>query len=228
MAAKAVISNGYRWRLALIGVVCLLFAAWSAYDGFVKYPRINKNFKAWVEFKDKHGEQWVEKWPQHAADYNLPEQPERSKSQWSMIAQYVQLAITLPIGLWFSYLFLSSLNRWVASDENGLTGSRGEQVPYDSIATLDKKRWEAKGIAIVNYSDDQGQRRFVLDDWKFEREPTDQILIEVEQRLRPDQIVGDKPESEKTDDSDEGQSAGSDDGDSESAASDKEPSDAAS
>jgi len=208
MAAKAAISKGYRWRLAMIAVVCLLFAAWSAYDGFVKYPQINQDFAVWEDFKSNQGEQWVEKWPQYAADNGLPEQPDRSKSSWSIISQYVQLAITFPIGLWFGYLYLLSLNRWVASDEKGLASNRGEHVPYDAITTLNKNRWEAKGIAIVSYNSDQGQRRFVIDDWKFEREQADQILIEVEQRLRPDQIIGDQPESEKIGDSDGEQSAG--------------------
>ena len=212
MAAKAVISNGYRWRLALIGVVCLLFAAWSAYDGFVKYPRLNDHARQYVEYQQDNGEGWQETWPDYAREHNLPEIPHPPKGDFSMIAQYVQLAITLPIGLWFTYLFLASLNRWVASDEAGLSSSGGEQVPYDSITTLDKKRWENKGIAVVTYTADQGERRFVIDDWKFERDPTDQILIEVEQRLQPDQIIGDLPESEKIAESEDGPADGSDEG----------------
>ena len=60
-------------------------------------------------------------------------------------------------------------------------------MPFDAITRLNKRRWE-KGIAVVRYTDATGDGKLVLDDWKFEREPTDRIGDEVEKRLKVDQI----------------------------------------
>jgi hypothetical protein len=204
---RATISSGYRWRLAIVALVCLLFAGWSAYDGLVKYPRINREAAAFAEYQEEHPENWQSTWPDHAKANNLPEQPEQPKSDFSIIAQFVQVAITLPIGLIFGYGYVSSAGRWLESDESGLTTSGGEKIPYEAISQLNKDRWKAKGIAVASYNAGEGEKRLVIDDWKFERDPTDEILKSIEQTLSPEQIVGGEPEGEDEEEEADGEIA---------------------
>ncbi len=59
---------------------------------------------------------------------------------------------------------------------------------------LNKRRWRDKGIAKIFYRDSARKRRFVLDDLKFMRIPTDAILLELEQRIGIEKIAGGPPE----------------------------------
>jgi len=204
MPAKANIWSGYRFRVGLIGLVCLGFGGCSVWDGFVKYPRLTTIFIAYSTMPEETRDQ---NWPAYARQEGWPEDPDdvprHIKTDWDIRTQYIMAAITLPIGLVFGFFLLRSYGRWVASDEDGLTTSWGHTVPFDQIARLDKKRWN-KGIAVVHQTD--GQQKLVLDDWKFEREAMDQIVEEVESHLSPDQV--DQPAVAVADPSDHAGGAG--------------------
>lgn len=196
MPAKATMSPGYRWRLGLIGVVCLVFAAWSAYDGLVAYPRHNEHVRALRQIRDEHpaDEVWKSKWEEYGQTHRIAVTDyENEKAQWSIIAQFIQMGITLPLGLLFGFHYMRSFGRWIATDAKGFTTSWGQEAPFASIVQLNKERWRSKGIAEVRYRDGQIERTLVLDDWKFDAPATLTMLKEVEAILTPEQIVGDKP-----------------------------------
>ena len=90
MAARAVISAGYRWRLFAVAAVCLAFAGWSAYDGFVAYPRINKIWDDYQAIKQKYPNEddFLEPWREYKAEHGVTKDPpDHRKSDFSMIAQ---------------------------------------------------------------------------------------------------------------------------------------------
>ena len=86
--------------------------------------------------------------------------------------------------------------RWIEASKTGIASSWGQNVDFDRVVSLDKKKWDKKGIAKVLYEDGNRRRRFVIDDFKFKREPTDRILRQLESRLQPEQITGGVPESD--------------------------------
>ncbi len=59
----------------------------------------------------------------------------------------------------------------------------GVRIPFDAITGLGKKKWEGKGFATVLYKIDGRKGRFLLDDYKFDRDATHQILAEIEERI---------------------------------------------
>ena len=192
MAAKAMISSTYRWRLLLIALMGIGWGGWSIYDGFWNYPAQDVVANAFQEVKAKNPDTWRDVWTKTAtANGWSTEDPGAPHSAFDRRAQYVMAAITLPFGLFFGWAYLTSFNRWVATDEQGVSTSTGQQAPFSSITKLNKDRWKTKGIARVYYTDSQGgERRIVLDDWKYEARPTQQMLEEIEAQLKPEQIVG--------------------------------------
>ena len=123
MATRANISPGFRWRLLVVALACLLYAGWSAYDGFVAYPRINETAGIFEKYKLDFPGTWKDTWGEYAHEHGYPENDKEAgqrKDDFSMIAQYIQLAITLPIGLIFAYGFLGTMGRWIESDESAL------------------------------------------------------------------------------------------------------------
>ena len=57
-------------------------------------------------------------------------------------------------------------------------------VPLASITQIDKSKWDRKGIAKLDYELATGQKGTVtLDDFVYDRPPTDRILEEIEAKL---------------------------------------------
>ena len=211
--AKARISAGYRIRIGVLALGLLGFGAWAAYDGFVGYPQHNEVVDTYVdrlnEVREQYPETWKEKWPDIAvkedmlADYSSFAEVEggqdgepvklvgKYKTQSDIYWQYGMMGAAVPLGLFFLMGWFTAPSRWIAMVEDGLTSSRGDVAPFDKIFKLNKERWWKKGIAVVYYKTEQDEERtLTLDDWKYEREPTEQMLETVEARLEPDQIVG--------------------------------------
>ena len=138
----------------------------------------------WDEFATAQG--WSTEPPQES----LEEEAFRNK----VGMQYAMAILTAVIGLPMLISALRSYGRWVESTDKGITSSWGESFDFDQILQLDKKKWAKKGIAKVTYQDGDRRRRFVLDDFKFERPTMDQILYDLEQRIDPERIVNGQPE----------------------------------
>jgi hypothetical protein len=184
MTRKARIRTGYRARPALIALLLIGYGIWAVYDGFYAYPRDNAQHAKLEAFKQQ--DNWQVKWESYAREEGLPLNPQDIEYHgWSdMYLQYGLMIFCLPVGLLALGVTLRCGWLWVGSDERGLHANGGRSVPWDRITSVDKTRWDSKGIAVVHYIDDQGQpRRLTLDDWKYETEPTRQILKQVESQL---------------------------------------------
>jgi hypothetical protein len=99
------------------------------------------------------------------------------------MTQKILGGITAPVGLYFLFTFVMSMGRWVEADEQGVRTRGGQETDYASIKSIDKSRWQSKGIAVVQYEKNGQAGRITLDDWKFEREPTKRILEAIEERM---------------------------------------------
>ena len=192
MPIRANISPGFVWRLALVAEFCFGMALWFLFDGLVTYPRQRERA---LEYQRVGKEDRLDPWGELARQRGWSiENPGEPKTEADSQEQFVFVGLLIPPGLIFLYRFLRARKRWVEANETGLVASWGQKVEFDEIVALNKKQWAKKGIAKVIYQADGRNRRFILDDWKFEAEPTEAILREVEARIDPDQILGGLPE----------------------------------
>ena len=106
-------------------------------------------------------------------------------------------AVCTPLGLWLLYGVVAARGRWIEADEKQLRSSWGQELNYDQITRLEKKQWKKKGIAKVYYQAEDSDKKFVIDDFKFHRQPTDEILRLLESRIDPAIITGGPPEPPK-------------------------------
>jgi hypothetical protein len=185
----------YYFRFIIIGWAALGFGLWALYDGAVKYPQQRERGLAFDKLMDEGRDK---EWDQYARDHGWPtDYPGEPKSIVDIQLQYVMAAVASTIGGLVLLNVWLSRGRWIEADDTGLNSSWGERVPYDKILTLDKKSWRSKGIARVKYEENGRRRKFVIDDYKFMRGPTDDILYELEERIEPDKIIGGPPEPMK-------------------------------
>jgi hypothetical protein len=71
----------------------------------------------------------------------------------------------------------------VRTDEEAVFTPSGTRVPFGAITGVGKKKWEDKGLATVRYEIEGRKGEFVLDDYKFDRDATHQILAEIEEKV---------------------------------------------
>jgi len=101
------------------------------------------------------------------------------------------------IGLPCIFWCLRTKGTWIESTENGLRNSAGQELTLDQITKVDKAKWDKKGITVVHYTDEQGgASSFVIDDLKFDRTKTDEIMAWLEENIDTKLVVNGRLESQ--------------------------------
>jgi hypothetical protein len=151
----------YRVKWLLMGVIMIAAGAWFLYDGFVKWPEQNRvaQEKGYTELP--HG------------GYDIP------------LQRTIGFALP-PLGVFAMCwcLYHSRGQYRLAGDTLYVPGH--PPVPLDAIQTIDKTKWDRKGIAYLAYELPGGKTgTLTLDDYIYERKPTDDILEKVEAHVAP-------------------------------------------
>ncbi len=187
-------------KYLLIGIGCLAFFAWSMYDGFVKFPGEIPRAEAWEELETEMGAnpdqtEKNERWKKIAEENGwskkqLSVDDELPQLKTKIIYQYVFMALGLLIGLPCLLWYLKSKNSWIESTKDGLKSSNGQEFSLKQIEKFDKKKWEKKGIGVIHFRSDDGSiEKFILDDLKYDRKTTDEIVRWVESNISKELIV---------------------------------------
>ncbi|MCA9238964.1 MAG: hypothetical protein KDA37_02140, partial [Planctomycetales bacterium] len=170
---------------------------WFLYDGAVGYP---KKAEIWKAFEELDEETRGEEWPKIAEEHGWPElAPNEHDYNKSPEDIFFQFLMAVPAGLaslWFFLLVVLARGSWIEANDAGVTSSWGKGFKWDHVTRLDKKKWRSKGIARVYSEGEGGKKTFVIDDFKFKREPTGQILRALEDRIPREMIVNGPSEAE--------------------------------
>lgn len=194
MDIKATIASSYRNRLILIALGAMLYSAWCFYDGYFVYPDKQDAFKSYqtlqVKFPDdqaKVNEQWEEVAAGNGWDGTLA--PEEV-TDWSIRTQWIQFGIVFPIGAYCLFSLVRWSRRYIGCDATKLYGSGGTEFGFDQVTRVEASRWDTKGIASIYYDAGQGERSLLIDDWKYDREPTDRIFDRLREQVDADKFEG--------------------------------------
>lgn len=200
MTTRANFQKNYLMRYAIVSGACSVFALWFAYDGFIGYPSKLPVAEAFDELRSiEDDERRINEWQEVAEQRGFPKDiPTKTAEEIhsDITGQYFFGALNLCIAIPLGILWLRARGSWVESTEQGLASSWGQSVNFSNVTKLDKKRWAKKGIATAHYSEDGVEKKFVFDDFKYEREPLGQILRTLESVLEREQIVNGPTELE--------------------------------
>lgn len=191
MDLKATLASSYRNRLILIAVAAMLYSAWCTYDALYGYPKKERIYEKFVETQEKYPDTWSAEWEKTATEQgwdtsNTPEAP----GDWDIATQWIQFAVVFPIGAYCLFSLAMWQRRYIGADESKLYSHAMDGVTFDAVTRIDAARWESKGIAVIYYDAGQGEKSLVLDDWKYEREPSDAIFDRLRENIGEDKITG--------------------------------------
>lgn len=156
----------YRWRVYVFFILVFGYGLWSLRDGFFLWPRKNAEWQAMIARGEKP--------PQ--APYN----------EAGILINRV-LGIVLPVvGLTtFVWLMYRSRGEYRLTS-TALNGPGHPPIPLDAIQSLDKSKWDRKGVATVEYRlSDGGEGKIDLRDMVYNRRETDLIVQRIEEHLDP-------------------------------------------
>ena len=156
----------YRYTRYAFAALIMGFGIAFAYDGFHRYPKHNEMHRLHVLEPEKYPEDR----PTH--------------SQTDINFQRV-LAVVLPpaaVALLAWTLYRSRGAYRLSGDVLRVPGH--PDVPLANITQIDLSRWDRKGIAHLDYELAGGAKgRLTLDDFIYDRPPTDQILDRIKAAL---------------------------------------------
>ncbi|TWT83212.1 hypothetical protein CA13_46750 [Planctomycetes bacterium CA13] len=194
-------------KYLLVGIACLCFVALSIYDGFVKFPNMLPRAQAWealeaeLETDEKLAKSgWRKRWGDIAnengwSEANLTSEETVGAVTQKIWLQYFFIVVGSLIGVPSLVRYFRTKNSWIETTEDSLRSSFGDEVRISQIEKFDKKKWENKGIGVLHYRSDDGKaKRFIIDDLKYEREPTDAMVCWIESLISPEMIVNGDPE----------------------------------
>jgi hypothetical protein len=168
-------------------IMCALLVGaglWFGYDGFVGWPEHNRKLaevKRQVEQAERAGDEQAAA----AARTQLGKMSKEHSSDDIRLQKILAFALP-PVGI--------ALLAWALYNSRGAYRLSGNvlhvpghpPVALDQITRIDKRLWDRKGIAYLDY-EVQGHPagRIKLDDFVYERKPTDDIYERVERAVAP-------------------------------------------
>lgn len=204
MATRAKISSNYLIRLGIVGSVCVLGGLWFLYDGLVGYPAKRERGLDFIQFIEDHPEldekEKHDQWKERAAERGWPTDNPLNSDTGKALApvdineQFFYAGGAGLIGLGFLSRLVYMLGRWVETEGTTLRTKSGQQVEFSQITALDKKKWQSKGIAWVDYQTEGRKGKIRLDDYYYDRPATKAILRQIEVAIDPAKIINGKPE----------------------------------
>ena len=203
MNLRAIPETNFLLKYLLIGIGCLGFALYSLYDGLIEFPAKLPRAEAFYELVSDESlttEQVNEKWKAVAKEngwsskrLSKDDYPDHIRNnikfQWLFLA--IGLGVGIPCLLWY----FKNKNSWLESTDDGLRNSSGQEVKCSQITKFDKRKWEKKGIGILHFMENGEPKTFVVDDLKYDRKTTDEIVRWIENQIPAEMIVNGLPES---------------------------------
>jgi hypothetical protein len=194
---RADVHQPYFRKFLFVFLGCTAFALWFLYDGLIGYPHQLTMAEAY-EALPEAGRQ--DAWKELAAENGWPTRtPAKSAEdiRHDIGGQFMMAVLCGVFAIPTLMMFMSGQGTWVEGDETVIRNSKGQEVPIAAITKIDKRKWQDKGIAKIYYEVDGKTKKFVMDDFKYKREPMGQLLRYAEAGLTDQQIVGDYLEREK-------------------------------
>lgn len=207
MNLRATPESKFLLKYLVIGIGCICFGVYSFYDGFIAYPAKIPRATAWSELAKEVASNpelsrsdLTNRWKVLAKENDWsPKQLTKDETVEAIenliVYQYVFMAIGFGIGLPSLIWYFRSRNSWIESTEDGLRSSDGSELKLTQIQKFDKKKWEKKGIGVLHYdAGDGSSQKFIVDDLKYDRKTTDEIVRWIESKIPAEMIVNGSPE----------------------------------
>jgi hypothetical protein len=182
MAAEAHVTTIWKNQKLFVSLALIAIAGWFFVDGKWTWPRSNVRWKAHDQYEK---EKRLGEWPAFAASQGWKaEPPEKYYDRDQIMVQFLIATFLGAAGGLTLIYWARQRDRVLRLEGEVVHTPAGVPVPLTAITGLGLKKWEAKGLATVRYEIEGRKGQFILDDYKFDRDPTHEIMKVIEDHLR--------------------------------------------
>lgn len=170
--------RGYRIKFGIFAILMIAMGGWFGYDGFIGWPAMNEKLAALKAEREKADAKRSAELLAEIKKLNNGE-PRTDKD----IAIQKLLCFALPpLGLFLAIRAFRNSRGEYRLENDVLTVPGHPPVPLVNITEIDRRLWDRKGIAYINYDLGEGKQGTLrLDDYFHDRPPTDEIFKRVEE-----------------------------------------------
>jgi len=96
-------------------------------------------------------------WQEYSAEKQLDNSPPESPFDAGKIREQINVFyICLALTLGTLFILIRTMSRSIRADGEALTTVKGLRIPYTELKTLDLRKWDTKGLALVQYDGPSG------------------------------------------------------------------------
>jgi hypothetical protein len=174
-------SNEYRLKRLVIVIMLVGSGLWFAYDGFIGWPRENQRIADLKKEQEAARTARDDAKVVHLATEIKNVNSGNPHSDTDLLMQKLLAFALPPLGLVVLVWALYYSRGVYRLQDNQLSVPGHPPIPLDAIRSIDRTDWDRKGIAWINYELPNGvSRSACLDDFIYQRKPTDDIFKQIE------------------------------------------------
>lgn len=173
----------YRNTRYIMAAMCVAGGLWFGYDGWKGWPEGNRKLdEAVAQLKVARDNNDTDK----IRVYDEEQKKYKHHSEMDILLQRVLACSLPPLG--------AVLLAWALYRSRGAYRLAGTtlsvpghpEIRLDDVTKIDKQKWDRKGIVHLHYTTEQGKSGVItLDDFVYDRPPTDEIFKRIEEYLLP-------------------------------------------
>lgn len=173
--------RGYRIKFALFGLLMVGMGMWFGYDGFIGWPEMNQKLATLKIQREAAVRAGNAKASQDLlTQINQLNNGEPRTDSDINLQKFFCFALP-PLGIFLVARAFRNSRGEYRLERNVLTVPGHPPVPLENITEIDRRLWDRKGIALLNYDLEGKSGTIRLDDYFHDRPPTDEIFKRVEQ-----------------------------------------------
>ena len=171
-------STEYRVKRGIIVLMLVVMGVWFAYDGFYSWPKENQRI---VEMTTQLNDARRVGKDSQASKIEAELRNLKHHTNTDLLIQKLLAFGLPPLGLFVLIWSLFHSRGQYRLEQNTLNVPGHPPIPLDTIRSIDRTDWDRKGIAWINYELPSGiARSACLDDFIYQRKPTDDIFKQIE------------------------------------------------
>ncbi|MEM6884502.1 MAG: hypothetical protein AAF571_05670 [Verrucomicrobiota bacterium] len=193
MEIHATLTKEWKQRWLILTGFMFAGALWFYYDGFIGYPKLAERYHEYEQLTeeliatgaaiDKRDQVVVESWRDYATERGWKRDLPKKKTDKDFANQKKYGSVLVVVSLILLGWYRKSTQQTVEFDGTTITGTDGAQVKAADVASIDKRKWENKGIVYAHYDVDGTGQKMTLDAYKFDG--VEKIVEVLDKRLNP-------------------------------------------
>ncbi|MEM1158518.1 MAG: hypothetical protein AAF649_01630 [Verrucomicrobiota bacterium] len=197
MEIHATLTKEWKRRWLILTGFIFAGALWFYYDGFIGYPKMAERYEKYEQLTeelissgkavDKRDQIVIESWREYATEQGWERDIPKNKDEKDFSNQKKYGSVLVVASLVLLGWYYKSTRLSVHFDGTTITGTDGNQVKAVDVTSIDKRKWENKGIVYAHYSKDDHAQKMTLDAYKFDG--VEKIVDLLDKRLNPEEIA---------------------------------------